>query len=121
MFSVTYTGMNFRPLCTANVCPIISGTIVERRDQVFTTRRSFASFRICTFFMRWRSTNGPFLIDRAIVRRLLLLPSSDDVLVGRLVVPRLVALRRLAPRRLRVIALRSPLTATVRMVDGVHR
>src|SRR3981189_2303697 len=33
--SVTYTGMNFLPLCTAMVWPIISGTIVERRDQVF--------------------------------------------------------------------------------------
>ena len=25
MFSVTYTGMNFFPLCTASVCPTISG------------------------------------------------------------------------------------------------
>src|ERR1700739_1884525 len=33
MFSVTYTGMNFFPLCTAIVCPTISGTTVERRDQ----------------------------------------------------------------------------------------
>ena len=34
MFSVTYTGMNFFPLCTAIVWPTISGTTVERRDQV---------------------------------------------------------------------------------------
>ena len=37
MFSVTYTGMNFFPLCTASVCPTISGTTVERRDQVLMT------------------------------------------------------------------------------------
>ena len=38
MFSVTYTGMNFLPLCTAMVCPTNSGIMVERRDQV---RRHF--------------------------------------------------------------------------------
>ena len=32
MFSVTYTGMNFFPLCTATVCPTNSGRIVARRD-----------------------------------------------------------------------------------------
>ena len=37
MFSVTYTGMNFLPLCTAIVCPTISGMTVERRDQVLMT------------------------------------------------------------------------------------
>ena len=37
MFSVMYTGMNFFPLCTASVCPTISGTTVERRDQVLMT------------------------------------------------------------------------------------
>jgi len=37
MFSVMYTGMNFLPLWTANVCPMKSGTIVERRDHVRTT------------------------------------------------------------------------------------
>ena len=42
MFSVTYTGINFFPLCTAIVCPTISGMMVERRDQV---RRTFFSFR----------------------------------------------------------------------------
>ena len=34
MFSVTYTGTNFLPLWTASVWPTISGTTVERRDQV---------------------------------------------------------------------------------------
>ena len=43
MFSVTYTGMNFLPLCTASVWPTISGITVERRDQVLTTFFSFAA------------------------------------------------------------------------------
>src|SRR3984957_19244068 len=64
--SVTYTGMNFFPLCTAMVCPIISGTIVERRDQVFTTFFSFRVFSPSTFSRRWPSTNGPFFSERAI-------------------------------------------------------
>ena len=34
MFSVTNTGTNFRPLCTAKVSPTASGRIVLRRDQV---------------------------------------------------------------------------------------
>src|SRR5581483_6721581 len=38
MFSVTYTGMNFLPLCTASVWPTKSGLIVDRRDQVLITR-----------------------------------------------------------------------------------
>src|SRR6267143_987315 len=42
MFSVMYTGMNFLPLCTAMVCPTISGLTVERRDQV---RNTFFSLR----------------------------------------------------------------------------
>src|SRR6185436_6484786 len=37
MFSVTYTGMNLRPLCTAKVWPTNSGMIVLARLQVFTT------------------------------------------------------------------------------------
>jgi len=44
MFSVTYTGMNFFPLCTAIVCPTISGTTVERRDQVRSTFFSLRAF-----------------------------------------------------------------------------
>src|ERR1700730_10814846 len=67
--SVTYTGMNFLPLCTAMVWPIISGTIVERRDQVFTTFFSLRVFRPSTFSRRWPSTNGPFLSERAISLR----------------------------------------------------
>src|SRR5689334_15473721 len=48
------------------VCPIISGTIVERRDQVFTTFFSLRAFSPSTFSRRWPSTNGPFFSERAI-------------------------------------------------------
>src|SRR5690242_14630229 len=64
--SVTYTGINFLPLCTAMVCPIISGTIVERRDQAFTTFFSLRVFSASTFSRKWPSTNGPFFNERAI-------------------------------------------------------
>src|SRR5262249_49604395 len=64
--SVTYTGINFLPLCTAIVCPIISGTMVERRDHVFTTFFSFRAFSPSTLSRRWPSTNGPFFNERAI-------------------------------------------------------
>src|SRR6516165_3735109 len=56
--------MNFFPLCTASVCPINSGMMVERRDQVRTTFFSFFSFMSATFFIRWSSTNGPLCNER---------------------------------------------------------
>src|SRR5438309_11953047 len=66
MFSVMYTGINFLPLCTAIVCPTISGMMVERRDHVrrtfFSLREFIASTRVC----RKPSTNGPFFVERAI-------------------------------------------------------
>src|SRR6185369_5746603 len=34
IFSETNTLINFRPLCTSNVCPTMSGKIIERRDHV---------------------------------------------------------------------------------------
>jgi hypothetical protein len=40
--------------------------IVERRDHVRTTFFSFFLFIDSTFFIRWPSTNGPFLSDRGI-------------------------------------------------------
>src|ERR1700756_2120722 len=58
--------MNFLPLCTAIVWPIMSGTIVERRDHVLTTFFSFRVFSPSTFTRRWPSTNGPFFSERAI-------------------------------------------------------
>src|SRR6476620_10211128 len=113
--------MNFRPLCTARVCPTISGTTVERRDQVLMTFLSPARFIVSTFSRSEVSTNGPFLSDlligcsakfvvgsswsvvrfraRCSVLRTtdceLLLPPVDDELVRGLVVPCLEALRRL--------------------------
>src|SRR3974377_1807861 len=66
IYSVTYTGINFFPLCTAIVCPIISGTIVERRDHVLTTFFSLREFSNSTLSRRWPSTNGPFFVERAI-------------------------------------------------------
>src|SRR5579872_293076 len=58
--------MNLRPLCTAIVWPMESGTIVERRDHVFTTFFSLRVFSASTFTRRWPSTNGPFFSERAI-------------------------------------------------------
>ena len=66
MFSVTYTGMNFLPLCTASVCPTISGITVERRDQVRTTFFSLRWFMPSILACRCESMNGPFLVERAI-------------------------------------------------------
>src|SRR5262245_51960767 len=66
MFSVTNTGTNFLPWCTANVSPTISGSTVERRDQVLMT---FLDLVFCASSVLARtclSTNGPFLIDLAI-------------------------------------------------------
>ena len=52
MFSVMYTGMNFLPLCTAIVWPTISGTTVDRRDQVLMTFFSLSRFIASTFSSR---------------------------------------------------------------------
>ena len=66
MFSVMYTGMNFFPLCTASVCPTISGTTVERRDHVLMTFFSDPRFITSIFSRRWVSTKGPFFSERLI-------------------------------------------------------
>src|SRR5947209_10837152 len=95
MFSVTNTGMNFRPLCTANVCPTRSGRMVERRDHVFTTFFWFCRFMSSTFLIRWRSMNGPFFTERAISE--LPVAPLDDELGRALVDARLVTLGRLPP------------------------
>jgi hypothetical protein len=63
MFSVTKTGTNFLPLCTAMVKPTISGKIVERLDQVFTTCLLFEAFVI--FVIKCESQKGPFFNDLA--------------------------------------------------------
>src|SRR5687767_14372917 len=108
--------MNLRPLCTARVWPTISGTTVERRDQVLMTFLSLFRFITSTFSRRGTSTKGPFFNDRdiffsrerptrcqgAIVRQSLLRSPRHDEPVGDLAVPRLVTLGRHAPRRHRV-------------------
>ncbi len=66
IFSVQYTGMNLFPLWTAKVIPIMSGVIIERRDQVLTMRRSATADALSTFFRMCLSTNGPFFSDLAI-------------------------------------------------------
>src|SRR5215467_4959187 len=68
MFSVTYTGMNLRPLCTAMVWPTKSGWMVERRDQVRRTFLSFVWFMTLIFVIRWSSIKGPFFVERAICK-----------------------------------------------------
>src|SRR5689334_8314357 len=121
MFSVTYTGMNFFPLCTAIVCPTISGTTVERRDQVLMTFFSLTRFIPSIFSRSGVSMNGPFFSD-LLIRRSLLLPALHDEAVRVLAVPRLVALGRLAPRRHRMTAARGlALAAAERVIDRVHR
>ena len=41
--------------------------MVERRDQVLMTFFDFCVACLATFLMRWSSTNGPFLTERAMV------------------------------------------------------
>src|SRR5882724_2117845 len=116
MFSVTYTGMNFLPLCTAMVCPTISGVMVERRDQVRSTFFSLRAFMPSILVDRCASTNGPFFVERAIdsalssrlsARRLrhqllTLFAAAHDERVGSLIVAGLEAARWLPPRRHRM-------------------
>ena len=68
MFSVTYTGTNFLPLCTASVCPTISGITVDRRDQVLMTFLSAPRFIASIFSRSGVSTKGPFFRDLLIVQ-----------------------------------------------------
>src|SRR5512143_2566960 len=107
------------PLCTAIVRPTKSGVIVERRDQVLIGFLSLTARAASTFFCRWPSTNGPFLIERAISLSLHRVTPAHDHHVGALVLARLVALGRGAPRRHRMAAAVG--AATHRMVDRVHR
>src|SRR6185295_16130739 len=98
-----------------------SGRIVERRLQVLTTRLPPPSRAIAALAMRCWSTNGPFLMDRDIWVPLLLSPGNDETPRRLLLRARLLALRRLAPRRDRMTTLRLPFAAAVRVIDRVHR
>lgn len=63
MSSVTNTGRNFLPLCTANVSPTNSGRIVDLRDHVLMIFLLIVPAAFCTFFNRCSSTKGPFFND----------------------------------------------------------
>src|SRR5581483_11310719 len=122
MFSVTITGTCWRPLCTAIVKPTKSGVIVERRDQVLIGFLLRSDCAFSTFLARCKSTNGPFLTERGTVCASLLLAPIHDHAIGALVVARLVALGRRAPRADRMTAtLGTTFAAAVRVIDRVHR
>src|SRR5258705_4261632 len=69
--------MNFRPLCTAIVCPTISGITVERRDQVLMTFFSPPRFMTSTFSRSGTSTKGPFFSDLLISATSFQLPATS--------------------------------------------
>src|SRR5580692_1409812 len=124
MFSDTSTGMCWRPLCTAMVRPTMSGTIIERRDQVLMGLRSLRAAATCTFLARCRSTNGPFFVERGICSSThLVLATLHDHVVRALVVAGLLALGIPAPRghRVRIALAGLALATTVGVIDRVHR
>src|SRR3978361_1776918 len=102
----------------------MSGTIIERRDQVRMTFLVPFSFCTSTFFCRWSSTKGPFFRLRGMCQGSSALlagtTATDDQLVAVLVGTAGAALG-LAPRAHRVTTARGlALTTTVRVVDRVH-
>src|SRR6185503_12118919 len=110
--------MNFLPLCTAIVCPTISGITVERRDHVLMTRFSFAAFIASIFSRSGVSTNGPFFSERLMA---LLRPLLHDEAIGILAAAGLEPLRRLPPRRHRMPSARGlALATTQRVIHRVH-
>src|SRR4030065_647974 len=122
MFSDTYTGICCLPLCTAIVKPTNSGSTVERRAQVFTGRLSLVARTVSIFLSKCASTNGPFLIERAIsTYPLNLKATAHDHAAGALVATCAEALGRHTPWADRMTACSSlAFTATVRMVYRVH-
>src|SRR2546425_10978749 len=66
-------------------------------------------------FMSGSSMNGPFFCERM----LLVFPLHDE-LIGSFVVACLVAQRRHAPGRQRMVAFYTPLTAAMRVIDRIH-
>src|SRR5580658_7946120 len=123
MFSDTSTGMCCRPLWTAIVRPTMSGTIIERRDQVLIGLRSLRAAATWTFLARCRSTNGPFFVERGICSSThLVLATLHDHVVRALVVAGLLALGIPAPRghRVRITLAGLALATAVRVIDRVH-
>src|SRR6476660_3556001 len=107
----------------------MSGTIIERRDQVLMTFLVPRPFCTSTFLARWSSTNGPFFrlrgissvpsstLDSALLAGL---AATNDQTRARLVLVPGAALG-LAPRRHRMASTGGlALTTTVRVVDRVH-
>src|SRR5262252_6133651 len=115
--------MNLLPLCTAKVWPTNSGSTVQRRAQVLSTRLSPLRFIVSIFFTRDSTTNGPFLTERAMSRSLpLLRPSPHDQAIAQFAPPRLETLGDLSPRRARMPPARGlAFSATHRVVDRIHR
>src|SRR6476646_284053 len=102
----------------------MSGTIIERRDQVLMTVLVPFSFWASTFLLRWSSTKGPFFRLRGMCQGSLALlagtTATDDELVAVLVGTSGAALG-LPPRADRVATTAGlALTTTVRVVDRVH-
>src|ERR1035437_4267494 len=86
------------PLCTAIVKPTNSGNTVERRDQVFTGRLSLVARTVSIFLSRCASTNGPFLMERAMFNYpLSLKTTTHDHAIGALVSTSAEALGRNTP------------------------
>src|SRR4029078_10597367 len=110
-------GMNLLPLCTASVCPTNSGSTVQRRAQVLSTRFSPLRFIVSIFRTRESTTYGPFLMERAMSSPLLLPPANDQC-VAQLALAGLETLGDLAPWRTRMTAARRlALAAAHRVVD----
>src|SRR2546429_2161124 len=103
------------------VSPTKSGVIVERRDQVLIGRLSDVARAASTFDCKWWSTNGPFLIERAILFPLPLLcrvAAADDHAVGALVATCLITLGRRPPGGHRMAAAVG--TAAMGVIHRVH-
>ena len=93
MFSVMNTGRNFRPLCTANVIPTISGKIGNDGSGLNTFYYLFVQrLNLCEEVV---VDNGP-LIERGIY---LYLRLTNDKPIRRLILTCLLTLRGLTPWR----------------------
>ena len=122
MFSVTYTGMNFLPLCTATVWP-------DEFGQNGRAPRPGTDHFLLVRGVHARRSSSPGGIDERPFFKLTShasrptssLSALHDQLVGPLVVARLVAARGLAPRRHRMPAAGGlALAAAVRVVHRIH-
>src|SRR5947209_19621667 len=106
------------------VWPIMSGMIVERRDQVLITCLVPASLCASTFLSRWSSMNGPFFRLRGISP-----PSCSALLAGAAAAQNQLVAGLAAPGTALGLACRVhrmastgglALTTTVRVVYRVH-